>query len=88
MNAIILHPTAATAVPVTHIKAGRSGKPRKAKAQREMTRDDLAALAHAAGRKVLSAHTKAELRAMIASGQDVRPAAYYRKNAARKAKKG
>jgi len=86
MNTLILHPTAATPVPVTHVKAGKSGKAKAVKASRDMTRDDLASLAQAAGRKVVSAHTKAEIRAMIASGQDVRPAAYDRKNAARKAK--
>lgn len=84
MTQLILHPTAATAVPVTHIKAGRSGKARKVKASRDMTRDDLMELAALAGFKVLSAHTKAEIRAMLTSGQAIRPAAYDRKNAKRR----
>ncbi len=84
---IILHPTAATVVPVTHIKAGRKGKPIKAKAQRDMTREQLAEFVKARGLRVLSKHTKAELRAMIASGQQIRPAAQDRDNAARRAKK-
>ncbi len=87
MNTLILHPTAATAVPVTHVKAGVSGKAKTVKKPREMTRDDLAILCTAQGFKVVAAHTKAELRAMHVSGQQVRPAAYDRNNQARKAKR-
>lgn len=87
MQAIILHPTAATAIPVTHIKAGKSGKPVKAKAQRDMTRDDLVVLVQAAGLRPLTKHTKAELRQMLATRQHIKPAAQDRANAQRKAKR-
>lgn len=87
MTQLILHPTAATAVPVTHVKPGKSGKAKTVKAQRDMTRDDLALLVQAKGLRVLKAHTKAELRKMYATGKQVRPAAYDRQNAARKAKR-
>lgn len=86
MTALILHPTHATEVPVTHIAAGKSGKPRKVKAQRDMTRDDLAVLCQAAGLRVLTKHTKAELRTMLTTGKHITPAAQARASAARKAK--
>ena len=87
MQSLILHPKAATAVPVTHVKAGRKGKPVKAKAQRDMTREQLAEFVKARGLKALTKHTKAKLRQMIATGVQVRPAAQDRDNAARKAKR-
>lgn len=84
---VILHPTASTPVPVTHIKAGRSGKAKPVKAQRDMTRDGLVLLVQAAGLRALTKHTKAELRQMLTTGQQVRPAAQDRANAQRKAKR-
>jgi hypothetical protein len=87
MQALIIHPTAATAIPVTHIAAGKSGKARKVKAQRDMTRDDLVILVQAAGLRPLTKHTKTELRLMLTTGQQVRPAAQDRANAQRKAKR-
>lgn len=87
MQAIILHPTASTPIPVTHIKAGKSGKPVKAKAQRDMTRDDLVILVQAAGLRPLTKHTKTELRQMLTTGKHVKPAAQERANTQRKAKR-
>lgn len=84
---VILHPTASTPVPVTHIETGKSGKAKTVKKPRDMTRDDLALLVQARGLRVLTKHTKAELRAMLTSGQQIRPAAQDRANAARKAKR-
>lgn len=87
MQDIILHPTAAHAVPVTHVKPGVSGKARKVKAQRDMTRDDLVLLVQARGLRVLTKHTKAELRIMLTTGEQLRPAAQDRDNAKRRAKR-
>jgi hypothetical protein len=84
---MILHPTASTPVPVTHIATGRSGKTRTVRKPRDLTRDDLAALVAATGRRVLAAHTKTELRTMLDTGADLRPAAYDKNNAARRAKR-
>lgn len=90
MNAVILHPTAATAVPVTHVAPRASGlRQRKVKPAtvKHATREDLVALVEARGLRPLKAHTKTELTAMLASGLQIRPAAYDRNNAARKAKR-
>jgi len=84
---LIIHPTASTPIPRTLIEAGRSGKAKVKAKPRDMTRDDLAALIQAKGLKALTAHTKAELRAMLVLGKQLRPAAYDRNNAARKAKR-
>lgn len=84
---VILHPTAATPVPVTHIKTGKSGKAKTVKKPRDMTREALALLVQARGLRVLTKHTKAELRAMLTSGQQIRPAAQDRANEQRRAKR-
>lgn len=78
---VILHPTEATPVPVTLIATGRARGVRKS---RDITCKDLLALCRAAGLRATTAHTKAELRAMLRSGEYVRPAAYDRQNAKRR----
>lgn len=85
MNAITLHPTEATPVPVTIIATGRSGKTKQVRKPAQITVADLRVLCAAAGLKVTTKHTKAELRAMLTSGQYIRPAALDRENARRKA---
>lgn len=86
---LVLHPTAATVIPRTLIEARVSGLKVKTvtKKSRDLTNAQLAELVAAAGLKPLKAHTKAELRAMITSGQQIRPAAYDRANTQRKAKR-
>lgn len=85
MNPVILHPTAATPVPVTHIAAGKSGKAREVRKPKDLTVADLRVLCKAAGRKVTTKHTKAELRAMLTQGVDIRAAAQDRENTRRRA---
>ena len=84
---LIIHPTAATAVPVTHIAPGRTGKPRVVRKQRDMTVADLRQLVAGRGLKATTKHTKAELRAMVVTGRQVRAAAQDRENARRRAKR-
>lgn len=74
-------------MPAAGVRKPRKPTARKAKADKPatLTRADLAALCKAKGLKVLSAHTKRELDVMLASGKQVRPAAYDRQNAKRKA---
>jgi len=85
MNALILHPTAATPVPVTLIatKAKRGKKATKVKT--EPTLLDLRQMVAARGIKVTTKHTKGELLAMFATGTYIRPAAYDRAKAKRQA---
>lgn len=89
MSALILHPTASTPVPVTLIATKR---PRKAKAKKaaqgwsDLTVDELRAACTSRGVKHTTKHTKPELIAMAQSGVYVRPAAYDRAAAKRKAK--
>ena len=85
MNAMTLHPVAATAIPYTICATGQSGKRAKAaKRPRDLTCADLRQLVAARGLRATTAHTKSELRAMLTSGQQLRPAAYDRNNAARR----
>lgn len=87
MNAIILHPTEATPVPVTLIATKRP-KAKKAKAPRaEPTLADLRLMVAARGIKVTTKHTKGELLAMFATGAYIVPAAYARAKAKRQATK-
>jgi len=88
-HALILHPTMSTPVPVTHCPpAGKKmRKPRTRKAGAPLSNDDLRALLKAKGLKFTSKHTKAELMAILASGQTFVSAAQVRENAARKAKR-
>lgn len=87
MTDLQLHPTAATAIPYTICAPGARKAKATAKRPREMTCVDLRALVLARGLKATSAHNKAELRQMLTTGQYLRPAAYDRNNAARKAKR-
>jgi hypothetical protein len=82
-QALILHPTAATVVPVTHVFTKRPAKRKVA----GLTVADYRQLLGATSLKVTSAHSKAELAEMLRTGKQVRPAAYDRNNAARKAKR-
>ena len=85
---LVIHPTAAYAVPLTHCKPGQSGlKPKAVRKPKDITCEELRQLVAATGLKALKAHTKAELRAMLKSGVQVRPAAYDRANAQRRAKR-
>ena len=92
MNALILHPTEATPVPVTHCPP-KGKKPRKAKAKKEaakwedLTVAELKAACLSRGLKVTTKHIKAELIIMARDAIQVRPAAYDRQNKARAAKK-
>ncbi len=85
MNALILHPTAATPVPVTHVvtKAKRAKAVKKERL--EPTLADLRLMVAARGIKVTTKHTKGELFAMFASGTYIVPAAYARAKAKRAA---
>lgn len=87
MNALILHPTEATPVPVTLIatKAKRGKKATKVKT--EPTLIDLRQMVAARGIKVTTKHTKGELLAMFATGTYIVPAAYARAKAKRAAAK-
>lgn len=87
MTDMILHPTAATAVPVTHVKAGKSGKAREVRKSRDLTNEELRALVKARGLKPSMKHTKAELRHMLTTGQQITAAAQVRENATRRAKR-
>lgn len=75
--ALMLHPTAATAVPVTHVTTKRRKKAAK-KERLEPTLADLRQMVAARGIKVTTKHTKGELLAMFATGTYIRPAAYDR----------
>ena len=86
-NAVILHPTQATPVPVTLIAPRKSGKAKQVKKSRDMSREDLAELVKALGLKVTTKHTKPELREMLTTRKQVAAAAYVREQAARKAKR-
>lgn len=85
MSDLILHPTASTPVPVTLIAAGKSGKAKTVKKPRDLTVADLRVLCQAAGLKVTTKHTKAELRQMLTTGTSIRAAAQDRENARRRA---
>ena len=95
MNQIILHPTEATPVPVTHCppRTARGGKSKQRKPRTpkpgDMTRDELlAALAKLRPTlKATTKHTKPELLAMLTLGTQVRAAAQDRENARRRAKR-
>ena len=87
MNAIILHPTAATSIPVTFVKAGRTSKAKAVRKPSEITVADLRLLLDAAGLRHTTKHTKPELRAMLQTGAYVRPAALDKQNAKRKAER-
>ena len=84
MQQLILHPTASTPVPVTLIET-KAKRVRKAKVKTEPTLADLRLMVAARGIKVTTKHTKGELMAMFASGLYIRPAAYDRAAAKRKA---
>lgn len=86
-NALILHPTMATAVPVTHCPPAKARKPRKAKVKTQPTLEDLRLMVKARGMKVTTKHTKGELMAMFVSGEYITPAAYARAKAKREASK-
>lgn len=89
MNAMQLHPTAATAVPVTFVETGVSGRKARTKtvkAQRDITCDDLRALLAASGKRFTTKHTKAELRRLLTE-EYFEAAAYTREKLARKAKR-
>ena len=89
MNALILHPTEATPVPVTICPERKARKPRARKGEgfAAMTRDELVVAVQSRGLKTTTKHTKAELLAMFTTGLYVRPAALDRENARRKAKR-
>ena len=78
MQALILHPTAATPVPVTHVFTKRPRKRVDRSQRKEPTVADLRQMCKARGIKVTTAHTKGELLAMFATGTYVKPAAYVR----------
>ena len=88
MNALILHPTEATPVPVTIIATKR---PRKAKAKKpaqgwaDLTVAELRAACVSRGVKFTTKHTKPELIAMARDGVYITPAAYARAKAKRAA---
>ena len=83
---MILHPTASTPVPVTHVYTKRPRKARDTSKRLTPTVADLRLMVKARGIKVTTAHTKGELLAMFATGAYVRPAAYDRQALACKAK--
>lgn len=85
MNALILHPTAATPVPVTLIATKAKRGKKATKVRTEPTLLDLRQMVAARGIKVTTKHTKGELLAMFATGTYIRPAAYDRAAAKRKA---
>jgi len=84
---LIIHPTAATEVPVTLIAPGKSGIAKQKRKPRDITAADLRQLVAARGLKATTKHTKAELRAMLTTGVQVRAAAQDRENARRRAKR-
>lgn len=87
---MILHPTAAHAVPVTHVATGVSGRKARTKkvhAQKDITVDDLRALLAASGIRHTTKHTKAELRKLLTGCEYFHAAAYVREKLARKARK-
>jgi hypothetical protein len=86
MNALILHPTASTPVPVTLV-ATKAKRAKKAKPKLEPTLADLRQMVAARGIKVTTKHTKGELLAMFSLGVYIRPAAYDRAAAKRQAAK-
>lgn len=87
MNALILHPTASTPVPVTHCPPAGARKPRKPRTRKpgDLTCDELRAVLLARDIKFTTKHTKAELIAMTITGVTVRAAAQDRENARRRA---
>lgn len=85
MNALILHPTESTPVPVTHVLTARPRKARVVKPRLEPNLADLRQMVAARGIKVTTKHTKGELLAMFSTGMYLRPAAYDRAAAKRKA---
>ena len=85
MQELILHPTASTPVPVTLIATKRPRKKAAKKERLEPTLADLRLMVAARGIKVTTKHTKGELLAMFATGMYIRPAAYDRAAAKRKA---
>jgi hypothetical protein len=87
MQALILHPTESTPVPVTLVATKRPRKARKAQVRQEPTVVDLRQMCKARGLKVTTKHTKRELMAMFATGEYIRPAAYDRAAAQRQAAK-
>ncbi len=80
MQALIIHPTAA----YTYRGKVKAKTPKPVKAAKGPTIADLKAMLTARGLKVMSRHTKAELEAMMVSGQFVRPAAQDALNAKRR----
>lgn len=89
MNALILHPTESTPVPVTLVATKRPRKPRTRKpiaGWSDMTVAELKAACASRGVKTTTKHVKAELIAMAQTGVYIRPAALDRAAAARKAK--
>lgn len=88
MNALILHPTEATPVPVTIIETKRPRKPRAKKAAQgwsDLTVAELRQACASRGVKYTTKHTKPELIAMAKTGVYVVPAAYARAKAKRQA---
>ena len=86
---IQLHPTAATAVPVTRVATGVSGKKARTKkvaAQKDITVDDLRVMLAARNIRYTTKHTKAELRRLYSGEAYFHAAAYLREKAARKAR--
>lgn len=80
MHALIVHPTAAYLYRgKPKAKAVKAPKPTKGP-----TRADLVLMCEARGLKVMSRHTKAELEAMMLTGQQSRPAAQDRCNEKRR----
>ena len=89
MNDLILHPTASTPVPVTICPPKKPRKPRVRKPAQgwsDLTVTELRAACDSRGVKHTTKHTKQELIAMAKTGVYVRPAAYDRAAAKRKAK--
>lgn len=89
---LILHPTASTPIPRTICppkgKAKRKPRVKKdAASWADLTVAELKAACISRGLKVTTKHVKAELIVMARDGQQVRPAAYDRQNAKRKAAK-
>lgn len=85
MNAMILHPTASTPVPITLVATKRPKAKRVAKPRKEPNVADLQQMCRARGIKVTTKHTKGELLAMFATGTYIVPAAYARARANRQA---
>ena len=86
MNALILHPTASTPVPVTHVTAkARKARQAKPATVKHATREDLEALLAARNLKFTTKHTKPELVRILQTGVYAPAAAYVREQAKRKA---